>query len=445
MIRLLLTPVILFTLYRIALDATYIFVLSPIYGYMGFTFSFHLLRWAGVFMISVLTYYVSTITADKLSALFFELLLWILYAPFACFYSLSGRDTTFFYYMTLCFCGMHLILVAPWGCWLAKITDRLSSLINIVPAHRKALSKIAFWCVAGICILWTLASLYCVWVYADLSNWAAAFNVLRVYEIRAAQNLPSWTAYLFSTQTKVINTFILCMLCHKKKYWAMILPILLQIMFYFVLANKSDLFAIVLVLFIFVIAQWRRTTACIGVALTAGTLAATIFVFLSKYGLIPYSLYRRTFFAQPLISANYFDFFSVHVPLHFSEGRMGRLLGLTYPYPLSTPKLLMGNYSGSLSGNANGSFLASGFADMGFVGMLIYCLVLCVLLLVVSQATKKLPLWFAGSVLAIYVITLQNTNLFTALGTHGMLLAIFLLMLYGFHAWLDGSKEDIYE
>ena len=431
-IVLLLHPVVIFTLYRLALDLSYRYLMSPFFGSEGFTYSFHFWKWLGLLSLSILVYFAVTDRQDSPSSIFLELLMWMCYAPFACFYALSGRNITFYVYMSICFVCIKLILILPWHrVWSAF--DRLIGLIiPLYRRHQDKLKLLLFWLILGICLLLSFLTIAALVFNTKTLNFAAALS-LRIYEIRQDTSLPLWASYLVTWQSKTVNIFMLCILFRHKRYWLMVFPILLQLAIYVSLGNRVDLFALALCLFVFFAFRAKRSRSILGGVHFIGVCGLSLFMFVSRHGVIPYSLFRRTYFTQAAISSNYYTFFSNHVKLSFSEGRLGRLIGLAYPYPTYSTKLMMANFSGSMNGGANGFFLSSGFADMGFAGMLIVCVFLSIILVIVDRICERIPLWFSMTVLAVSVFSLMNSSLFTSLGTHGMLLSILLLLLYGIY------------
>ena len=439
--RIFLAPIVLFSLFRVVLDLSYRFLLSPLYGYMGFTYSFNLTRWLGILFISILTYYAVSAPNKTISSLFFELLLWFMYGPYASYYSLSGNETTFFFYLTICLVIMRLMLSLPWRLLISKVLRPFSFLKSWVHRNQVVLRRLFFWGPVLFCLAWTATSIVILIKYTDFSNWRSALDVLRVYEIRSLQSRPSWTTYFLSTQSSIINIFMVCTLIYRKKYLPISFFIVTQLLFYFSLGNKSDLMAPIMCIFVYFVGITQKPSSLVGVVMTVGTFSVTMFAFISSYGSTLYSLFRRMFFVQAQLSYNYFSFFTTHNKLFFSEGRLGRLFHTVYPYPIRSGRLIFGNSLGSVNGSANCMFLTSGFADMGFPGMVLTTLVLCFILIVLDRTTAHQPLWFPITVLSLSFVSLINTNLFTALGTHGMLIAIVLLTSFGAYFRLMKYKE----
>jgi hypothetical protein len=423
-------PVFMFAVYRIGLDVSYRLILSS-FGSEGFTYSFRFWRWIGLLFISILVYALITEKKRTVSTLFIELMLWMAYAPFACFYALSGRNVTFFLLMSICFVVIRMILSLQNRLKMFSLRRLFNPLITWVLQRREILGRLCFLTTVGICVLVSIMTIAVLVLYVDTSNWRAAFNLLRVYEIRMKQDLPLWAAYITTWQTKVVNIFLACILFRHKKYWLIIFPVLFQVVLYFCLANKADLFALALSLFVFMSVRVKHMRSLFGGTFFLGVSGVTVLTFFSSSGLLLYSFFSRAFFVQAVLSYRYYDFFSNHFKLFFSEGRLGSLLSLKYPYPISSDKLIMANAYGSMSGGSNASFLSSGFADMGFAGMLIVSILLSLILVYLDKACKKIPLWFVMTVLAVSINTLINSSLFTTLLTHGFILCILLLTLYG--------------
>jgi hypothetical protein len=440
-LRILINPIFLFTVYRIGLDISYRFILSPIWGYAGYTYSFQFWRWIGLLFVSVLVYALVSENKRTVSTMFIELMLWMAYAPFACFYALSGKDITFFIFMSICFVVIRLTLSLFEQVKTIHIKRYFSFLMAWALHNRKILRYLCFWGTVGICLLVSALTVVALVLYVDASNWRVAFDLIRVYEIRlTADLLPLWASYIVMWQAKVINIFLACLLFRHRKYWMIVFPVIFQIVLYFCLANKFDLFLLALCLFILLSLRIKRCRSIFGATFFLGVAGVTILTFMSSSGILLYSMFDRAFFGQATLSYEYFNFFSNHTKLFFSEGRLGSLLGLEYPYPINSAKIIMAHVYGGLDGGANGFFLSSGFSDMGFAGMLIVSILLSLILVYLDKVCYKIPLWFTMTALVASITFLINAHLFTTLLTGGLLLCTLLLTLYGAYESLSQNR-----
>jgi hypothetical protein len=98
-----------------------------------------------------------------------------------------------------------------------------------------------------------------------------------------------------------------------------------------------------------------------------------------------------------------------------------------YPYGAAEPADIVGaEFFGRDSIHANANMLADGFANLGHPGMLIECLVLVVLLWVIDDAARGIPLPVAATLFFVLALSLADSGIFTSITTDGFLLAILL-------------------
>ena len=143
--------------------------------------------------------------------------------------------------------------------------------------------------------------------------------------------------------------------------------------------------------------------------------------------MIPSMFIRRVFFVPAQLSFDYFEFFNKNELVLWSNSILSNVKN--YPYQLSIPKLI-GEYNGSGS-SANNGFISSGFSHWGYYGVIFYSLLFGLILRILDYASYYgLPIWF---VLAMTITPLRDalisSDLFTTLLTHGLLVALFLLLL----------------
>jgi hypothetical protein len=100
-----------------------------------------------------------------------------------------------------------------------------------------------------------------------------------------------------------------------------------------------------------------------------------------------------------------------------------------YPYAKEPPDLVGAQFFGDPFTHANASWLADGYANFGYPGMLAATLVLILLLWAIDDATRGLPRRFACLVFVMPALALAESAILTALLTHGFIFAIILCAL----------------
>ena len=142
--------------------------------------------------------------------------------------------------------------------------------------------------------------------------------------------------------------------------------------------------------------------------------------------LLPY----RTLLLPAQGQFEYYDFFTHHDYLYFSEGSLGKLFGQTYPYSDQIGKIVNAYiYGPEKISNGNTGIFSYGFADMGFVGMIIAAVIVLVVFLIVDWSTESLPVVFPVCAMAYQMFVLNDTGILISLNTGGILWTVLLLFL----------------
>ena len=159
-------------------------------------------------------------------------------------------------------------------------------------------------------------------------------------------------------------------------------------------------------------------------------LCLSLFVFTIIYshfytGTIPAGYIRRVMFIPNLLSYNYYDFFINHEPLYYVLNKTA--------YP-DLGHLIAGLYHDKPTMNANNGLIGDAFANLGYLGIIIYPLIFTMYIKILDIVSKYIESrYIAGLVLLVFV-TLQNSFFSTSMFSHGLF--ILLVMLYCF------PKED---
>jgi hypothetical protein len=256
-----------------------------------------------------------------------------------------------------------------------------------------------------------------------------------VYEVRddfnvLTENINStWLAYCMNWQSFVINPFLMAYGLLSRKYYWVVLGLLGELAIYALGGLKQVLFALVIVLGLFVIQRYRTaglaflwyTTAFVTVC-----VAFDQFVFHTISGMTSMFI-RRLVFMPGQLTGYYYDFFSNN---NFALLGHSILRGfVTYPYSLPPPKLIGAAYFGRDTTNANVNFLGDGFANFGFAGMVGTTVLLAVLLWIIDSISTSRSKSLVIIMLGVPAIEIANSGLLTCIANHGVGLAILLLYL----------------
>lgn len=399
----------LLLLFRAIADFSYIYFVNPVFAYSGFSLELSTLPYLFSWILYSLSLPFVKPLINKVSDYIAVTFILFIFAPLTSLYGLTNWSLepviiTFLSFIVFIFIARSKLVKTP-ALPEVKNGPKLALTVSIVA-------------VVGL-LSWYLVS-------------GAGFNLnlARVYDFRRGNaelaNI-GVLAYFNNWTYKIFSLFLIAYFLHKKKYLFVFFACCAQVVFYGYSAHKSVLFSIVI---IFATWAWfsRKNNAYI---LPLGL----IFVFsasLSSYFLLNEILLgslfiRRVFYVPAYLTFQYFDFFSNNKFVYWSNSILSGLI--SYPYRMSVP-MLIGDYEGS-GASANNGFISSGYAHFGYMGVFIYTVMFGYLIRFFDVFTKKLGvLWLS---LAITIGPLRSalisSDLFTALLTHGLLLAILLIFL----------------
>ena len=139
----------------------------------------------------------------------------------------------------------------------------------------------------------------------------------------------------------------------------------------------------------------------------------------------------RAFFHPADNKFLYYELFNLFPKLGFSEGMIGSMFSLTYPFNCNLGHVLVSWLFGSDTyGSSNTGYLGEAYAQMGFVGMLLMSLLLAVILRAAASYENHKTGAIITSCFAWNLIILSDNSLLTVLFTSGILVFLVLFMIY---------------
>jgi hypothetical protein len=127
----------------------------------------------------------------------------------------------------------------------------------------------------------------------------------------------------------------------------------------------------------------------------------------------------------------FYDFFSswANAFVYWSDSKL--TLGLqSYPYELDVPHLIGMEYFGSEITGANTGWIGAGYAHLGFVGMLVYSVIVGLVIRQLDGYAKSFGLGFTlGVASAPLFAIMMSTDLPSGLLTHGMIAALIMFAI----------------
>lgn len=397
---------------RFALDWSYVVYVNPLFEYAGFVRSSDVTRYIVSWLLFPACIFGLSARIYRPSEFFRQIAICLVLIPLTSLYGLS--DIALFP-VIVSIAAIHLIYFVAHSPFIPE--PRLGAFAN---GERIGLFLAVL--IVGIVVTWMF-----------LSGAVRYFNldIGRVYEFRrrsAELAATGFFAYLNPWAYGVCAPFIMAWALLKRSWILFAASFAVLIFLYGVTAHKSVLFAPVVILGVWF--AFRRSAGSwiipMGFAglIALSTLSFIIFGETTSGSLLA----RRSFYVPAYLNDVYFDFFATNPKVYWSNSV---LRGFTsYPFGLFSVPEMIGEFLNTET-YANNGFVSSGYAHAGLYGVAFYAVVLGgIFKLVNSLAAQNVEQWFCIAILVTPVMSvLQSSDFFTVMLTHGMALALLLLMI----------------
>lgn len=270
-----------------------------------------------------------------------------------------------------------------------------------------------------------------------------------VYEQRAdaAAQLGGggYLAYVITNASGAINPVLIAIGYFERKWWAIGLGILGQLIVYSTLAGKIVLLFPIVILAAFFLFDKERTLKPVrfgllmaGVALVGIPLMTLRMSLGDTVVQLIDLIYMRTLYLPGVLVGAYNDFFSIYPLTYFSHSIIGRLF-IEYPYGSLSVGQVVGAYVTPSIGygvnNYNANFIAAdGIAGLGLVGIPLIMLAAVLVLRLIDKLLGTVDLRLRCAANVPFLMWLADGSLPTAILTGGGLLLNLFLWL---HAGID--------
>jgi hypothetical protein len=195
-------------------------------------------------------------------------------------------------------------------------------------------------------------------------------------------------------------------------------------------AAKASLLTILFIsLIVWPILHMRRhfglvaTGAVIGLVLVSGVLYV-------GWGSIDleHLLVNRQIFMPSQLTSCYWDFFSRHPKVLYSDGFLRWFVESRYDLP--TPRIIGEAYLWGADTHANANLWASAYANLGYLGMVITSALAGTFLRLIDGASDGGDFPVVAALSGYYAITWANVALETSMLTHGVAVALLIMHLW---------------
>ena len=409
-------------IFKIIIDFVYIYFVYEMYAYNNFVLDFNVKKYLYSFIWALIICLMLPKNSTKSSSIILLLHFMIIILPMFTLYAVSNYSTSYFNMVCFCF-SLECIL------------------LNIMPTtkmYKLKQAKNIFYILIGSVTVFVYVSM----IRANGIPSFDALNLLNVYDIRPNVKYPFLMNYLVGWQAKAINPLMIAVSYKKKNYKLMNLFITLQLLLYLITAHKTYLFISIAIIFVMYMFKHKNIMNIISYAGTVGCISAYA-IYKIGISLRPASLFiRRFLFVPAQLKFFYYEFISNNEFLYFSEGIIGKIFHVEYPYNMKFVNLVGKVYFNNETNAANTGYFGSGYANMGFAGMLIYAVLFSLMLIIIDSIGKKIDKSTVTGIMLFSMLALNNADLLTTLLTGGLMFLILLLYLY---AGFDNDEKCIQE
>jgi hypothetical protein len=402
-------PFLSLFLFKTVLDLSYYFVVSRVWGNAGYCLSVSIVK----FIESYFLLFLMFIFMPKMTRRLSEIIIWLLvlfsYVPMLTVFALADKARIYMYATT--------------GFWLLVFL-----LLNVIPRMsfnflKKRQSKIICY---SIFIFFSVAILVIIYKYLGFSF---NFDINKVYEIRAKYkniNIPL-AFYLFNWLSYIINPAFFAIFLKKRRWFFVVLVIFIQFILFSVTGNRIYLLILPYIYTLTRLFQSKRpfVYACLGISLII--ILGMFSYWLTKDVWVTGFFSERLFISPANLSFQYYDFFSQHDFIYFSSTTIFSSF-LHYPYHVDPPHLIGEVYYGPDS-NANNGIVADAYMNFGFMGFILWPILLVIILKLADSCAKHKDMEIALAVMGTTVLSLVNGYLFTSLLTNGVVIGLLILYL----------------
>lgn len=413
-------------IFRMLIDWYYLDYVSPVWGYMDMETNIRAEKVIISYLIVIILGLIIKWESEKFSEVAIQVLFLIMIVPLTSSYALNNQSTAFMVYCTFSFAISVLLVQWRTKFIISKIIYRLSQY-----ASKYLLQTIII-----------LILLYSIVIIASRGLNFAVLNIFNsdlIYSIREQGiNLSGIWLYLYLWTYRIVLPVSLGYFLNRKKYLSAGIVLGIQLMIYFGDPHKEILLGMILILGLFFcgkkIHYGKLLLGAFMCAIGGGMILYKLFN--STIAFYELNILQRVFHIPASIKFQHFRFFSERSKLYFSEGRIGRLLGISYPYGNMSVGQVVAYYEQNVISNNNTGYIAYAYDDLGYLGILLVGILLAIIFRLFDEyVAEKNQKWIIA--VAIYpIIGLNDSGLLQWLLSGGGV--VFLALL-----WIaDGLSKE---
>jgi hypothetical protein len=325
------------------------------------------------------------------------------------------------------------------GCFLPVVLfGTRQALRGFIPLVK--MSQRRWWLLVGA--VWLVLTTFVI-AYAGIKLTLPSFE--DVYgvrgDFRVTESSDPALAYVVPLLDKVIDPLMIIRgLWYRRWTWAAA-GTLGQVYLYSQQGSKTAILAPVAIVVAYLYLRSRRPVGpTILAAAVVGSIGVLLLDWWNASNTLTSDFVRRVLVTPGIVLSGYVQVFQ-DIP----KAKLGYSVlrdFFPYTYAKEPPDLVGADFFRDPFTHANASWLADGYANFGYPGMIAATAVLILLLWAIDDATRGLPRRFACLVFLMPGLALAESAILTALLTHGFIAAIILCALAPRDGWPDRRSAD---
>jgi hypothetical protein len=400
-------------LFKVVLDVLFAHVIADMYGYVGFELQMSHVKLAESYLLVAVVAALLTTSDTKPSSVSLQLIYALFVIPFLVMYSMQDSSRIFTYFIVSSF--------------LLTVFMTKFSVPFVIKPIRGGKEIVLF---LGATI--TTAVLLIILIVNGVPSWRS-FDMNAVYAIRSEFQTGKLFEVAQGLVTYVIVPFAFADSYIKRRYSILGLLLLYTCIIAGLSGGKYMLFVLFLTFFIAVLVQKKMNIIAGFAWLNIGLMIVSLAIYLYSNNLMFFHLsVTRPIFIPAWLTFEYYKFFLVHPLLFFSETFP---IFVQSPYDLPSALIIGESLFGSEGSSwANGGMFAAGYANLHFIGMLLFAFLYGAILLIADNIYRCSGQPAFLIVMAVVSNHLIHASLLTVLNSRGLL---FLLIL----GWLAMKRR----
>ena len=415
-------------MFRLSLDLIYVVDVSPIFTdhfLVPLNVSFDIVRYVISFFVLFIFSFLIPLEKGNINGAAFAAGNLFMIIPATCMYGLDENLNS------------HLIILLLLSFFIIYSTvyfkGKKVNLAYVKNGHQL---------VVYFCIMFSL--LFIVWTIVTGIAFKINFDISRVYEFRAdfgSELNVGIIAYINVWTAKIFTPFLLALGLYRRSKIIISFSLVMSLYYFGSTQHRSHLFNPILIFMIFIFYQNNLSFAKLYFYSSIVLLIALLLIVIFDLEAVGALVFRRAFFVAPGATYEWISFFSDRSKVYFADNLLSGVV--INEFTGQRLPSVLGDYKKEGLGIAyNAGLVATGFAQVGVLGVVLYSFIFGVVIRFINSLIKNgMPVFLTAALLFMPFRTLwSDSDIFTSLLTHGILPGLFILWLYGREAAPAGQK-----